>query len=345
MIGFGKYSKKYKKENEVVIMNIYAAPMEGITGYVYRRALNEVFGYYDKYFMPFISPNQKGHFSAKEKENLSPDNNAGMYAVPQILTRNADDFIETAKKIAESGYTEVNLNLGCPSRTVVTKGRGAGFLQYPEELKRFLDRIFAWSEREKSRGSGCDISIKTRVGMECEEEFDPVLSIYGQLPYKELIVHPRLQADYYKYPVRPHMFKKVYDSFISRGEDFSRLCYNGDIFTRADAEKMTGLFPGVVCVMIGRGMLSNPGLAREIKTGMKATAEELTKFHDRIYEDLREIMSGPVPTLFKMKELWFYMKDMFDERESEPFMKKIKKARRLPEYEEAARSLLLCPMK
>ena len=44
-----------------------------------------------------------------------------MYAVPQILTRNADDFLRTASQLAGLGYREINLNLGCPSKTVVTK--------------------------------------------------------------------------------------------------------------------------------------------------------------------------------------------------------------------------------
>lgn len=145
-------------------MKIYLAPLEGITGYTYRRALYQCFGGFDKYFIPFILPNQKGHLSTREKKDIMPENNEGMYAVPQILTKNAEDFIQTAETLQEYGYNEVNLNLGCPSKTVVTKGRGAGFLDRPDELDKFLDEIF--------RKCDMKISIKTRLGMDDPEEFE-----------------------------------------------------------------------------------------------------------------------------------------------------------------------------
>ena len=158
-------------------MKIYLAPLEGITGYTYRRALYQCFGGFDKYFIPFILPNQKGHLSTREKKDIMPENNEGMYAVPQILTKNAEDFIQTAETLQGYGYKEVNLNLGCPSKTVVTKGRGAGFLDRPDELDKFLDEIF----------SKCDmkISIKTRLGMDDPEEFEDLLTIYNKYPLEE----------------------------------------------------------------------------------------------------------------------------------------------------------------
>ena len=171
-------------------MKIYLAPLEGITGYTYRRALYNCFGGFDKYFIPFILPNQKGHLSTREKKDIMPENNEGMYAVPQILTKNAEDFIQTAETLQEYGYNEVNLNLGCPSKTVVTKGRGAGFLDRPDELDKFLDEIF--------RKCDMKISIKTRLGMDDPEEFEDLLTIYNKYPLEELIVHARVQKDYYK---------------------------------------------------------------------------------------------------------------------------------------------------
>lgn len=127
-----------------------------------------------------------------------PENNEGMYAVPQILTKNAEDFIQTAETLQEYGYNEVNLNLGCPSKTVVTKGRGAGFLDRPDELDKFLDEIF--------RKCDMKISIKTRLGMDDPEEFEDLLTIYNKYPLEELIVHARVQKDYYKNTPRLETF-------------------------------------------------------------------------------------------------------------------------------------------
>ena len=198
-------------------MKIYLAPLEGITGYTYRRALYNCFGGFDKYFIPFILPNQKGHLSTREKKDIMPENNEGMYAVPQILTKNAEDFIQTAETLQEYGYNEVNLNLGCPSKTVVTKGRGAGFLDRPDELDKFLDEIF--------RKCDMKISIKTRLGMDDPEEFEDLLTIYNKYPLEELIVHARVQKDYYKNT--PHL--ETFGEAVERAK--SPVCYNGDIVT------------------------------------------------------------------------------------------------------------------
>ena len=155
-------------------MKIYLAPLEGITGYTYRRALYNCFGGFDKYFIPFILPNQKGHLSTREKKDIMPENNEGMYAVPQILTKNAEDFIQTAETLQEYGYNEVNLNLGCPSRTVVTKYRGAGFLAKPDALEQFLEEVYG---RINIR-----LSLKTRLGMEDEDEFEHSAGDIQQIP-------------------------------------------------------------------------------------------------------------------------------------------------------------------
>ena len=98
-------------------MNIYLAPLEGITGWIYRGAVQKCFGGFDKYFIPFIKPNQMGRFSAREKKDILPEHNKGMHAVPQILTNCAEDFVQTAKKLEQYGYKEINLNVGCPSKT------------------------------------------------------------------------------------------------------------------------------------------------------------------------------------------------------------------------------------
>ena len=123
-------------------MKIYLAPLEGITGYTYRRALYQCFGGFDKYLFPLSFQIRKDISAPEKMKDIMPENNEGMYAVPQILTKNAEDFIQTAETLQEYGYKEVNLNLGCPSKTVVTKGRGAGFLDRPDELDKFLDEIF-----------------------------------------------------------------------------------------------------------------------------------------------------------------------------------------------------------
>ena len=155
-------------------MKYYLAPLEGITTYIYRRAYHQHFAPMDKYFTPFLVPHTKKGFSTKEKNDVMPEHSPGMNLVPQIMSNQAESFLHTVEKLKVYGYEEVNLNLGCPSKTVVSKGRGSGFLADPDGLDRFLDEIF----------KKCDvkISIKTRIGKDDPEEFARLLDIYNQYP-------------------------------------------------------------------------------------------------------------------------------------------------------------------
>ena len=167
-------------------MKFYLAPMEGLTGFVFRNAYQKHFGDIDTYFTPFIN-NKKMNY--KEIKDILPEHNKGMHVVPQILTNRAEDFLAIAKELGNYGYESVNLNLGCPSGTVVTKHRGAGFLAVPEELDHFLEEIFA--------DCPLRISVKTRIGINDAGEWERILSIYEKYPMEDLIIHPRVQKDFY----------------------------------------------------------------------------------------------------------------------------------------------------
>ena len=164
-------------------MHYYMAPLEAITTYTYRQAHAKVYGPLDKYFIPFLETHEKRDFKTRELQEILPEHNEGIYAVPQILTNKADGFIRLGKALKDYGYQEINLNLGCPSKTVVTKGKGSGFLAFPEELDCFLDHIF------EALGSELKLSVKTRIGKEKTEEFPKLLEIFNRYPLEELIIH------------------------------------------------------------------------------------------------------------------------------------------------------------
>ncbi len=316
-------------------MEFYFAPLEGITGYIYRSAHHAFYPGMDKYFTPFLSPNQNRALNPKEMKDIMQEHNQGMHTIPQILTNQAEYFLRAAAELKEKyGYEEVNLNLGCPSGTVVSKGKGAGFLAKPEELDAFLEQIF---EKADVR-----VSVKTRIGMAKPEEFYHILELFNKYPLHELIVHPRVQKDFYKNKPDWDMFAEAVR--ISRNP----LCYNGDIFTVAEYKKFRETFPSVERVMIGRGLLVNPALVQEaelLEGGMEETAEcgsaaakkTIRNFHDRLYAQYREELSGETPLLYKMKELWSYMVCLFTDYEK--YWKKIKKVSRLCDYNEIIRRL------
>ena len=311
-------------------MKYYMAPMEGLTGYVYRNAYHKFFRPMDRYFTPFIAN--------KKIRDLLPEHNEGMHVVPQILTNRSEDFLAVAKEIAQYGYDTVNLNVGCPSGTVVAKGRGAGLLAEPEVLDHFLYEIF--------EGYAGKISIKTRIGMEDENEWQDILAVYEKYPLEELIIHPRVRKDFYKGKPRLDAFSYAME------ESGHRLCYNGDICSAEDLQDRKERFPDLDRVMLGRGLLCNPFLIEMSKTAddvgrktaddaahdhMQEKKDRLYAFHQEILEGYIQIMSGDRNVLFRMKELWFYLGDCFTN--ADKYLKKIKKSERLVAYQAAVDAL------
>ena len=306
-------------------MKFYLAPMEGITGHIYRNSYEKYFHNIDKYFTPFIVPNQSVSLKTKELKDLLPQNNKGLNIVPQILTNDAEGFILTANKLKQLGYEEINLNLGCPAGTVVSKKRGSGFLAYPEELDKFLDEIYKIDNMK--------ISIKTRLGKERADEFYKLIEIYNKYPLEELIIHPRTREDFYGNTPNLEVFKDALK--LSKHS----ICYNGDIFTLNSYNKIINEFPEANKVMLGRGILANPGLIGEIKNNEFANKEIIKMFHDEIFENYTILLNEDKNAMYRMKELWGYMSHIFTNNKK--YYKKIKKAQKAIDYKNAVNSLFI----
>ncbi len=307
-------------------MDFYLAPMEGITGYTYRNAVHDIFGdVYARYFTPFISPRPKIGMQSKERKDVSPENNKGINLIPQILSSNPKDFISLANEIYEEfGWEEINLNAGCPAKTVVSHGRGSGMLRDTDTLDAFLDTIFG--------GCKMKISVKTRLGVTDEKEFDELLSIYEKYPIAELTIHARVMTDYYKLPARPDVVNGILDT--------CRLpvVYNGDIYNENDYERLIPDKSKIRAVMLGRGAITNPALPRVLKGGSPATPDEMRRFHDRLFEDFKELYFGDTPLLFHMKEMWSFMGDMYPDNPKA--LKAIRKSKHLADYKAAVSEIL-----
>lgn len=296
-------------------MNLYFAPLEGIGGYIYRNAQADYFEKADKYYSPFLAPNQNRSISPKEYKDIAPEHNEDITLVPQIMANNAEIFLKAAQELEQLGYKEINLNLGCPSRTVVTKYRGAGFLAKPDALEQFLEEVYS--------KLNIRLSLKTRLGMEDEEEFEHLLDIYNKFPVSELIIHPRVQTDYYKNTPRMESFLNALE------KSKNPVVYNGDIFNKEKYQQVMKQMD-VSAVMLGRGVLANPALFGEIRGTEKLSKERLWEFHERLLADYTQEMSGERNVLFKMKELWFYLAWSFTN--TEKYEKKIRKAQHLSDY-------------
>ena len=299
-------------------MILSLAPMEGITGHVFRRAHADCFGALDRYYTPFVCPPRVGSsFGKRACKELDPASNQGLNVVPQLLTKDADEFVWAAGLLAEMGYAEVNLNLGCPSGTVVSHGKGAGFLAHPDELEAFLQDICARSP--------LPVSVKTRLGMESDDEFDRILDVYCRCPLAELIVHPRVRADAYKGRPRREAYGRALEA-----APFP-VAYNGDVFTCDDMESLVAAYPATRHVMLGRGLLMNPALARQLAGGAPVSAAELRRFHDALFVACEAEMGGNA--VMRMKEWWSYAKCSFVDPAA--VFRVVRRARRVDDYKAA----------
>ncbi len=350
-------------------MTLSLAPMEGITTHVFRRALHLVYGGVDIFFTPFIAA---AHTNVRERRDLLPENNPGMRLIPQMLTDSPEDFSALSHEILSMGYTEINLNLGCPSRTVVRGGRGAGFLSRVGELRHFLDRVFTLTPMK--------VSAKTRIGYASPDEWDALMEIYRCFPFTSLTVHPRTGVMMYSGQAEPSYVKKAAQQLPFP------VIYNGDIRTPEDFRRVTAFFsPGtsgaapsneaaessspvgssspeeftspaesssapersVTRFMIGRGLIADPSLGACIRLSRadqpnradaRQDASAFSRFHQLLFDGYGEEGLPRRKHLDKMKELWTYF--LSAQPVSADTRRRLFSAMTYPEYEAAVRMLL-----
>ena len=317
-------------------MDYYFAPLEGITGYVYRNAHHKFFPGTDRYYTPFVAPNYTMHFKAKEKKDVAPENNAGVPVVPQVLSNKADETLWAVEELAQRGYREVNLNLGCPMPTVARKKKGSGLLKFTDELDAYLDGIFDGLARRPSELPPVRISVKTRLGTDSTQEAEALVRIYNRYPISELIVHPRSREDMYRGVPDREAFLLVLQNSINPIVYNGNLCCVGDVSEIEAACRAVG--KPLDSVMMGRGLLADPSLVRQCQGGSLISRQELGEFHEELYRQLTDTLPGSSVVLSHMKELWFYMGQLFPE--GVKCLKEIRRANNRVQYEAAVRVLL-----
>ena len=292
-------------------MRYYFAPMEGLTDSIYRRLHHKFFPGVDRYYMPFLSPTVHRTLTHREDRELPFAHTEVLHAVPQLLTKVPEDFLWAAGQCAERGYDEVNLNIGCPSGTVVSKGKGSGMLRDPDTLDRFLEAVF--------RDSPLPISVKTRLGLERPEEFPPILEILNRYPIRELTIHPRVRKQFYDGSVDMDMFRHA------AAHSTNPLCYNGDITSLSQVETIQKEFPHVEAMMIGRGLVADPGM---LSGGTDAQA--LEGFMNALLESYIEAFGGSRNAMFRLKENWGFLHSRFEG--CDKLWKRLRKTTDLEEY-------------
>ena len=307
-------------------MEFLFAPMEGITFALFRQIHHMMFPGITEYYTPFIAPDSEGSFKPKYLRDLTSDRSANLSVIPQILANNATAFSITAGKLQALGFTEFNLNAGCPSGTVFAKHKGAGMLADLSSLDAFLDQVFSESEQK-----GYRISIKTRMGVHSTQEFPAILELYSRYPLSRLIIHARdRDGQYQSEPDIPGFSEALKNCSCP-------VSYNGNLFSQNHLDRLLACAPDTKSVMLGRGIIANPALARTLSGREPLQCQELEQFHDTLLEGY---LQGGLSSAFaveRMKQLWYYMNSMFSDDKKE--IKALLKSKILPDYRAAALTL------
>ena len=274
-------------------MRYYYAPLEGITDATFRRLHHKYFPGVDRYFMPFISPTIHRCLTNREARELPRADSVDFAAVPQLLGKNVEDMLWAIEVCRDLGYDEVNINLGCPSGTVVSKGKGSGMLSDLFALDAFLEQIYSKAV--------LPVSLKTRIGVNDSENWAKILEVYRDYPVKELTVHPRIRKAFYKGACDMAAFARSVEN-----SPFP-VCYNGNVTSIADAEKIAAQFPTVESVMIGRGLVADPGMlcGGTDRETLKAFLNELSDTYCVVFESKRN-------AIYRMKDNWHYLIALFE---------------------------------
>ena len=298
---------------------LYMAPMKGLTDHLFRTAFAEHFGGVDLAVAPFISSKRDYTFKQKYIKDVLPENNTALPVIPQILSNSAKDFVALANHLFDLGHGSVNWNLGCPSRTVTGKKRGAGMLPHTDLIHTFLE--------ETVSGIKGMLSVKLRLGWTSSDDIFRLLPILNQYPLEALIIHPRTGLQEYDGEIDLDAFEQCLSSLKHP------VVYNGDIKTYDDFERLSRRFEGVSQWMIGRGCLVDPFLPTIIKTGeaeIPDRVRSIMQFHDALFESYSRVLHGPSHVLNRMKGLWRYLS--FSLKVCEKTLKRINKSQRLEQY-------------
>ncbi len=316
-------------------MNYYVAPMEGLTDRVWRQAHQKWFGASGvpnapaRYYAPFLSPPENRVLIKKKMAELAPEANPGAPVIPQLLAKDGALAAWMIGELRKLGYSEVNLNLGCPAGTVTAKGKGSGMLRDLGKLDAFLDGVFSQADGP--------ISVKTRLGVEKPEEFDAILAIYNRYPISELTIHPRVMRQLYRGQADREAFTKAFPQCRMP------VCYNGDVMTPDQLHALEAEFPALSGIMVGRGIIADPALFRQAMGGAPASKEELRGYLDDLFHGYTELFGSAGCAISRMKGHWFYLIHKFEG--AEKLEKQLKKLREPWEYEVTVNQIFTLDMK
>ncbi len=290
------------------------------------------FGGLDFALAPFIPLVSGDRVHERLLKDVLPQNCGGVRTVPQVIGKDPGQLRAMASALRAIGYTEMDLNCGCPWKFVAKKGRGSGLPENEDAFRAMLE-------------AGCEampdgFSIKIRLGMKTPDTLAKRAELINQFPLREITIHPRTGIQMYDGKADVEAFAAVLPLFKVP------VVYNGDIKTVSDYARIVERFPSIAGVMIGRGLVQDSFLAHDIRAWEEggrgtvespphdgARADEVLAFADELYRRYRETLCGPSPVLGRMKELWGYLYRYFENGET--VLRAVQRSASLADYDRA----------
>lgn len=304
---------------------IYAAPLQGFTETAWRNAHAQSFGGVDAYYTPFIRL-EKGEIRNKDKRGVSPGENTVPRLIPQIIASEPDELEKLVTFLMIQGYREIDLNMGCPFPLIVRRGKGSGILSHPEKVAALLESMKTFPE--------VCFSVKMRLGWENAEEWRKVLPLLNRSCVKQVTLHPRIGKQQYKGVVDMEAFHCFYEACELP------LVYNGDLCTVTAVREILEAYPRLKGVMLGRGLLADPSLAKAFREELMSEDEikaRTFRMHRLMYLYYQRIIEGgDAQLLTKLKAIWEYLLPDLDKK----VRKAILKSNRLDTYLRAVEDAL-----
>ncbi len=313
-------------------MKLLLAPLRGVTLAPFRRLLAGRFGGFDAALAPFAALGAGDRVPARIFADVAPVACGGVPTVPQVIGRDPASLRAAAAVLRDLGYSELNLNCGCPWKFVARKGRGSGLPEDPDALARMLE-------------AGCEampggFSVKIRLGRRDPGTLARRADLLNSFPLAALVVHPRTGEQMYEGRADEDAFAAVLPRLRMP------VVYNGDVFTAADALRIRARFPSLAGIMVGRGACANPALFAEIRAAFEGRpapfdAAERRRRAAAFAAELSAIyeaeLFGPAPLLGRLKELWGWLHRSFED--GEDGLRRIQRARTPAELADAVRAL------
>jgi tRNA-dihydrouridine synthase B len=310
------------------MITIHSSPLQGFTDFRFRNAFQKYFGGIDQYIAPYIRLNGKPEIKPGNERDLLPANNMSLDLIPQIITKNADEFLLVARYVQKLGYNELNWNLGCPYPMIAKRGMGSGLLNKPEKINEILKRVCAETDIR--------VSVKMRLGYESPQEIFNVLPVMERYRLVNITIHPRIGRQLYRGEVDLKTFEECL------GMSSHKIFFNGDITSVRSFRELKERFPSINNWMIGRGLIADPFLPAMIKADNPVYPENRYEifnfFHDALFSSWEEALSGQKHLLMKMYSFWEFFIQSFPH--SPKGLKKIRKAQSVSAYREIVKQII-----